>query len=117
MHEGQEKTTRARRTLAACGIEVGTNFRALSTSQMGALLAYAEQHRLNKYGPSSKYRMPLNPDLRSFYDLLQRRAMYRLRPSSSISEKAAERSATRPATSRRRRRRRSLSFGDNSPMA
>jgi hypothetical protein len=63
MHEGREKATRARSTLAACGIEVGTDFRALSTSQIDALLAYAEQHRLNKYGPTSKYRMPLSPDL------------------------------------------------------
>ena len=94
MHEGQEKAARARSTLAACGIEVGTDFRALSTSQIDALLAYAEQHRLNKYSPTSKYRMPLSPDLQSCYDLLQRRAMYRLRPGSSLSEKAAERSAT-----------------------
>jgi hypothetical protein len=94
MHEEQEKASRARNILAACGIEVGTDFRALSTSQIDALLAYAEQHRLNKYGPTSKYRMPLSPNLESFYDLVQRRAMYRLRPGSSISEKTAERSAT-----------------------
>ena len=48
MREGQEKATRARSTLAACGIEVGADFRALSTSQIDALLAHAEQHRLNK---------------------------------------------------------------------
>jgi hypothetical protein len=79
MHEGQEKANRARNVLAACGIEVGTDFRLLSISQIDALVAHAEQHRLNKYGAASEYRRPAGDNdfaMRSFYDLLQRRAMH-----------------------------------------
>jgi hypothetical protein len=76
MHEGQERANRARSILKACRIKLGTDFEALTTSQIDALSAHAEQHRLNKYGPASMYRMPLRPNLQSFYDLLLRRAMH-----------------------------------------
>jgi len=88
MHEGREKADRARNILAACGIEVGTDFQLLSTSQIDSLVAHAEQHRLNKYGAASKYRRPPKDNdfaMRSFYDLLQRRAMHQFRPRHSIS--------------------------------
>jgi hypothetical protein len=53
MNEGWERAKRVREILGACGIEVGTDFQALGTSQVIALLGYADQHRLNKYGPMS----------------------------------------------------------------
>jgi hypothetical protein len=93
MHEGQEKAKRARNILTACGIEVGTDFRGLSTSQIDALVACLEQHRANKYGPVSQYRRPPSDNdsaVRSFYDLLQRRATHQLRSNRGILGTAAD---------------------------
>jgi hypothetical protein len=81
MHEGHEKATRARDTLKACGIDIGAGFEALGTSQIDALLAHLEQHRLSKYGSMSKHRQPpgsVNSRVRPFHDLLQRRATFRI---------------------------------------
>jgi hypothetical protein len=81
MNEGWERAKRAREILGACGIEVGAEFQALGTSQVVSLLAYADQHRVNKYGPMSKLRKPPTGNgslLRSFHDLLQRRAKVRI---------------------------------------
>lgn len=80
VHEGWEKVKRAGEVLEACGIEIATDFQVLGTSQLAGPLAYADQHRLNKYGPMSEYRvLPDNNGsrLRSFHDLLQRRASVR----------------------------------------
>src|ERR1700687_1378062 len=77
LHEGEETANRAYDILKACGVDVGADFQALGASQVEALLAYADQHRLNKYGSMSKYRQSPNSNdsrVRSFYDLLQRRA-------------------------------------------
>jgi hypothetical protein len=79
MHEGHEKAKRARDILRACGIKVAADFEALDASQVDALLAHLEQHRLNKYGPMNKHREPaggVSSRLRSFHDLLQRRATF-----------------------------------------
>jgi hypothetical protein len=77
MNEGWEKAKRAREILGVCGIEVGADFQALGTSQVVALAAYADQHRLNKYGPR-KPPTSIGSLLRSFHDLLQRRAKVRI---------------------------------------
>jgi hypothetical protein len=93
MHEGQKKAKRARDILTACGIDIGTDFHGLSASQIDALVACLEQHRVNKYGPVSKYRrLPSdnNSAVRSFYDLLQRRATHQLRSNRGISRTAAD---------------------------
>jgi hypothetical protein len=77
MHEGHEKAKRARDILKACGINIGADFEALGASEVDALLAHLDQHRLNKYGPISKHRQPpggVSSRVRSFHDLLQRRA-------------------------------------------
>jgi hypothetical protein len=64
MHEGQEKANRAYDILKAGGLDVGADFQALGASQVEALLAYADQHRLNKYGSMSKYRQsPVNTEV------------------------------------------------------
>ena len=81
MHEGYENAKRARDILKACGINVGADFGALDASQVDALLAHLDQHRLKKYGPMSKYRQPpgdVSSRVRSFHDLLQRRATFRI---------------------------------------
>jgi hypothetical protein len=88
MHEPHEKANLARDILKACGIAIGADFEALDASQVGALLAHADQHRLNKYGPMSKYRQPrgVNSSLvRSFHDLLQRRATFRIASKGRMS--------------------------------
>jgi hypothetical protein len=87
MHEGQERADRARKILAACGIEIGTDFGSLSASQIDALVTQLEQHRRNKYGAVSEFRGPPRDNdsgIRSFHDLLQRRAKYQLRRRNSL---------------------------------
>jgi hypothetical protein len=72
----ESRTTRARRaaaTLEACGVAIGTPFEALTAAQSAKLLAHAESHRLATYGPTIFHR--LSPSVRSFHDLLQRRAV------------------------------------------
>src|SRR4249919_3098077 len=81
MNEGHEKAKRARDILKACGINVGADFETLDASQVDALLAHLDQHRLNKYGPMSKHRQPrggVGSRVKSFHDLLQRRATFRV---------------------------------------
>jgi hypothetical protein len=102
MHEMHERAKRARDILRACGINVAVDFEALDASQVDALLAHLDQHLLNKYGPMSKHRQPaggVSSRVRSFHDLLQRRATFRIasnrlqpvRPSNSRA--AARRSS------------------------
>jgi len=72
---------RARDILKACGINVAADFETLDASQVDALLAHLSEHRLNKYGPMSKYRQPrggVSSRVKSFHDLLQRRATFRV---------------------------------------
>jgi len=79
MHEGHEKAKRAGDILKACGINVGADFEGLDATEVDALLAHLDQHRLNKYGPMSKLRQPrgnVRSRVRSFHDLLQRRATF-----------------------------------------
>jgi hypothetical protein len=85
MHETAERVKRAREILDACGIEVMTDFRSLDPLQVAALQAYADQHRLKKYGPTSVLRRLPNDDklLQSFHDLLRRRAAARIASSRS----------------------------------
>jgi hypothetical protein len=85
--KGKKKLIVPRNILAACGIEVGTDFRSLSTSQIDVLVAHAEQHRLNKYGTASGYRRPPRHNdfaVQSLYDLLRHSATHRFRPLNSI---------------------------------
>lgn len=80
MYEGHETAERARGILGACGIDVGTDFEALNTSQVDQLIAQLELHRLSKYGPMNKLRQPLGEvgaRVRSFHELLQHRASFR----------------------------------------
>jgi hypothetical protein len=77
MGELHERAKRARDILDACGIAIGAEFAALNASQIDALLAHLDQHRVNKYGPVSTYRRPQGANIslvRSFHDLQQRRA-------------------------------------------
>jgi hypothetical protein len=88
MHDRQEKAKRACDILKACGIIVGADFESLDASQIGTLRAHADRHRLNKYGPMSKYRQP--PDVnssqvRSFHDLLQHRVTSRIASKGRMS--------------------------------
>jgi hypothetical protein len=79
MHEKHEKAKRARDILKACGINIGADFEGLDASEVDALLAHLDQHRLDKYGPMSKLRQPrggVSSRVRSFHDLLQRRATF-----------------------------------------
>jgi hypothetical protein len=88
MHERLERAERARGILKACGIQFGAQFDALSPSQVGQLLAHLDQHRLRKYGPLSKYGQPsgdVNLRVRSFYELLQRRAESRTSDAATCS--------------------------------
>ena len=88
MHGGHEKAKRAHETLTACGIDVGAGFEALGASQINALLAHLEHHRLNKYGSMNKYRQPrgsANSRVRPFHDLLQRRATFRIASNGRMS--------------------------------
>jgi hypothetical protein len=88
MHEGHEKAKRARDILKECGINLGAGFEALDASQVDALLAHADQHRLNKYRPMSKDRQLLGGNssrVRSFHDLLQRRATFRITSNGRMS--------------------------------
>jgi hypothetical protein len=88
MHEGHEKAKRAHETLTACGIDVGAGFEALDASQINALLAHLEHHRLNKYRSMNRYRQPrgsANSRVRPFHDLLQRRATFRITSNGHMS--------------------------------
>jgi hypothetical protein len=88
MHEGHEKAKRARDTLKVCGIDISAGFEALGASQINALLAHLEQHRLNKYGSMSKHRQPrggANSRVRPFHDLLQRRATFQIASNGRMS--------------------------------
>jgi hypothetical protein len=81
MHEVHEKAKRAHEILKACEINIGADFEALGAAQVGALVAHADQHRLKKYGPMSKYRQSPSVSsslVRSFHELLQRRAAFRI---------------------------------------
>jgi hypothetical protein len=80
MDEGDERAERARDILKACEINIGADSEALDASQVDALLAHLDQHRLNKYGPTSKHRQPrggVSSPMRSFHNLLRRRATIR----------------------------------------
>ena len=88
MYEVHEKTKRARDILKAFGINVAADFEALDASQVDALLAHLDQHRLNKYGPMSNLRRPaggISSRVRSFYDLLQRRATSRIASNRRVA--------------------------------
>lgn len=81
MHEGHERAKCARDILKSCGINAGAGFEALDVSQVDSLLAHLDQHRLIKYGPVSRHRQPqgrVRSRARSFHDLLQRRAAFRM---------------------------------------
>lgn len=81
MHEGHERVKRARAILNACRISAGADFEALDALQVKALLTHLDEHRLKKCGPVSKYRQPsgdVRLRVRSFHDLLQRRATFRM---------------------------------------
>ena len=60
---------------------MGADFADLSATQLDALLIHAEEQRIDKHGPQyapQKERLP-PPNLRTFHDLLQRRAKVRRR--------------------------------------
>ena len=74
MNEEHEKSNRALHILKTCGIDIGADFEALDPQQVGALTAHATKHQLDKYGPAPLLHPRPAPLVRSFHDLLQRRA-------------------------------------------
>ncbi len=66
--DASDKQTEARRQLSAAGIPIGSNFHALRTDQVSALLAEADlcRYRASKSANGSRGRY--------FHDMLQRRA-------------------------------------------